>query len=313
MTIARSIPALLGLLTVFVLSACGPDPAELTRTALAAEAESTATQAAVVVQQTQIAVTLTREARSGVLRNADWTPVERTFDGVTMVLVPAGCFTMGSTDEEQAFAQSLGLRDRNVPDEGPAHEICFESAFWLDKYEVTQAQAAALNGVFAQPSSFAGDNRPVDMASWFEARDFCALRGMRLPTEAEWEYAARGPDGLIFPWGNEWVAENAVWNREQINSRLGTVDVGSIPEGASWVGALDMSGNVWEWTSSAFGPYPYDASREASPDDAEIGRARRGGSWFGAYPVGLRAAYRLDSTPDFVDFFNGFRCARDDD
>ncbi|MCU0463837.1 MAG: SUMF1/EgtB/PvdO family nonheme iron enzyme, partial [Anaerolineae bacterium] len=167
----------------------------------------------------------------GVTRNDDWTPVEREVDGVVMVLVPAGCFMMGSTIGDS--------------DERPVHETCIEKPFWLDKTEVTQAQFAANGGMKANSNAFNGDNRPVEQITWFEAEAYCReQRGGRLPTEAEWEFAARGPDGLVYPWGYEFIAENVVYSQ---NSNRQTAEVGSRPGGESWVGALDLSGNVWEW------------------------------------------------------------------
>ncbi|MCA9909772.1 MAG: SUMF1/EgtB/PvdO family nonheme iron enzyme, partial [Anaerolineae bacterium] len=163
-----------------------------------------------------------------------WQPVMRLFDGVEMVQVPAGCFWMGSAE---------------LSDTMPPHEICFDAAFWIDRYEVTQGQFGDFNGVIVGDFSFLGENHPVDRIGWLEALKFCELRGMRanadvrLPTEAEWEYAARGPNSLRYPWGNEWNENYAVWTGNSTK----TADVGSHPEGASWVGALDMSGNVWEW------------------------------------------------------------------
>lgn len=156
--------------------------------------------------------------------NDDWTPVERDFDGVTMVLVPTGCFVMGN-DSDAWYYDNEWIT--GVPDGG---EQCFNEPFWIDKYEVTQGNFERLDGVQSDPSGFNGENRPVKDIIWFEARDFCALRGGRLPTEAEWEFVARGPDELYFPWGNEWNPDNIVWNR---NSSEGTANVGSIPAGAS--------------------------------------------------------------------------------
>jgi formylglycine-generating enzyme required for sulfatase activity len=230
-----------------------------------------------------------------VTRNADWTPVERDFDGVTMVLVPAGCFMMGSASGNS--------------DEQPVHEQCFDEPFWIDKTEVTQAQFARLGGQKRNPNWFTGDNRPVERITWFEARDFCALRGVRLPTEVEWEYATRGPDALVYPWGHEWNANYAVSNR---SISQGTANVGSIPAGASWVGALDMSGNVWEWTSSLHEPYPYDASdgREGDTGNrSDVRRVLRGGSFYGS-GTNLRGAIRLGRYPYLEDDNFGFRCAR---
>jgi len=169
----------------------------------------------------------------------------------------------------------------------PAHEVCLEGAFWLDQTEVSQADFARLGGIQARESHYAGPRRPV-MLNWHEARAFCALRGMRLPTEAEWEYAARGPDGFVYPWGNEW---NPFVVHAGGRADGTTAPVGSYPEGASWVGALDMTGNVREWTSSLPHPYPYNpATHESDSDTADL-RAARGGS-FNLSQVLLRAAFR---------------------
>jgi formylglycine-generating enzyme required for sulfatase activity len=132
-----------------------------------------------------------------VTANADWTPEIRMFDGVEMVLVPPGCFLMGTDDGRS--------------EESPAHEVCLDQPFWIDRYEVTNAQFARFEGQAAQPGWWADADRPREQITWFEARDFCALRSARLPTEAEWEYAARGPDGLLYPWGDTFVAENVVY------------------------------------------------------------------------------------------------------
>lgn len=221
-----------------------------------------------------------------------WTPVEHDFDGVTMVLVPAGCFMMGS--------------DSGYDDEKPVHEQCFDAPFWIDKTEVTQADFARLGGQKANPNYFRGYNLPVESITWFEARDFCILRGGRLPTEAEWEYAARGPDSLVYPWGNDFVTENVVYSG---NSNGQTAEVGSRPAGASWVGALDMSGNVWEWVSSLYQDYPYSADYESNSNTSNS-RVLRGGSWDDFITDYLRAAYRYWNFTDYWYFLYGFRCAR---
>jgi formylglycine-generating enzyme required for sulfatase activity len=225
--------------------------------------------------------------RASLPRNEDWTPQEQEFDGVTMVLVPAGCFMMGSD----------GV-DTNL-----IHEQCFDTAFWIDKYEVTQAQFAQFNGQKANTNYFTGDDLPVEHITWREATDYCDLRGGRLPTEREWEYAARGPSNLIYPWGNEFEASYVVSDSDQ------TSPVGSHPDGASWVGALDMSGNVWEWTSSFYDEYPYDMTDEVMSDD-KVGRPRsfRGGAW-GQGESGVLSTFRgLLINPDFIPI--GIRCAR---
>ncbi|MBW4438947.1 MAG: formylglycine-generating enzyme family protein [Pleurocapsa minor GSE-CHR-MK-17-07R] len=224
--------------------------------------------------------------------------VVQEFEGVPMVLVPAGCFMMGTED------------DTVVSNEGPRHEVCFDEPFWIDQTEVTQAQFASFGGIAMRAPSFSGADRPVENITWFEARDFCLLRGARLPTEAEWEYAARGPESWVYPWGNEWDESKTIWLRDMA---LGTASVGSIPEGASWVGALDMSGNVWEWTSTASSAYPYDMNdgRESSEgSNAEAWRVLRGGSWFDNSPFVLRTAVRYDFFPTAANWDYGFRCLR---
>ena len=246
--------------------------------------------------------------------NADWRAqypdgMQYTFDdGVAMVLVPAGCFMMGMTDAEiDDLISQYGSADL-FRESGPQHQLCFEAPFWIDRTEVTQADFARLGGVQAEQSRFSGADRPVENITWFEARDFCALRGARLPTEAEWEYAARGPDSLAFPWGNAWKRDNAVWDG---NSGGQTAPVGSRPAGRSWVGAEDMSGNVYEWTSSLYKPYPYAAGdgREADTGSSrDVERVVRGGAWLELTDF-LRAANRFVSNPVDGAGSLGFRCA----
>lgn len=235
--------------------------------------------------------------------NKDWRPQVKTFDGVEMVLVPPGCFMMGTSDAEIA-------KQQGNPDEAPQTKVCFDAPFWLDKNDVTNGQFKQFNGKAANPGQWTGDNRPREHITWFEARDYCALRGGRLPTEAEWEYAARGPDGLVYPWGNSFDASNVVYSA---NSDDQTADVGSKPGGASWVGALDMAGNVWQWTNSRDKPYPYDEKdgRESNNDTDNrqfAPRILRGGSYNNT-EYELRSAGRVNGAPDYY-YVIGFRCAR---
>lgn len=217
----------------------------------------------------------------------DWTPEFRAFDDYEMARVPAGCFLMGS--------------DTGEADERPVHEQCIAVPFWIDRYEVTNAQ-------YGSSGTFAGDNRPRDSVTWYEARAFCAARGARLPTEVEWEYAARGAKNRVYPWGNHFDAEYLIFDA---NSGYQSAEVGSKPNGASWVGAQDLSGNLWEWTSSVYRFYPYspDDGRE-SPDEL-LPRAVRGGSWVSDLAM-VRAANRAAVDPSRRDPNVGFRCVRDD-
>jgi len=254
-------------------------------------------------------------ALTPVARNEDWIPVEREINGVMMVLVPAGSFVMGSTQAQidEAFAQCeesaiTGKCDYTWFDaermNGDNTQV-FTAPFWIDKYEVTNKQFSDFGGVASKDSYWMWDDLPRESITWFEARDFCQLRGGRLPTEAEWEYVARGPNNLIYPWGNEFVGDNVVYSGN-MNSR--TAVVGSRIGGVSWVGAMDMSGNVWEWVSSLYQPYPYDEADESDIDSSNY-RVIRGGSW--GYTSGnMRASYRDRYSPDVASNYFGFRCVR---
>lgn len=239
---------------------------------------------------------LTAAQDAPVTTNADWQPVIQDFDGVSMAYVPPGCFVMGQDD--------------GAPNEQPTHEVCFDNGFWIDVYEVTHEQFAQFGAAAGRPAAFEemGGDLPRERVTWFEARDLCILRGGRLPTEAQWEYAARGPDGLIYPWGDTFEAATAIVS---LGADGHPEPVGSNADNASWIGSEDLSGNVYEWTNSLFAPYPYtiDDGREEA-GRADMPRVIRGGAW--SYGAELaRAAARgfrppTTETPDI-----GFRCARD--
>jgi hypothetical protein len=199
-----------------------------------------------------------------VVQNADWTPITQNFNGVLMAMVPSGCFTDA---------------------QGNSH--CYDSPFWLDVYEVTNAQ-------YGSAGYFTGANQPRESVVWSDAKAFCEARGARLPDEWEWEYAARGPDGLLYPWGNDQIPANVVFQAN--NCSGGPCDVGSRPGGVSWVGAQDMSGNVWEWMVNS--PNPLTNMRR--------GGSWRESSWFellsSTYIYGADLSYHSDDL--------GFRCAR---
>ncbi len=224
-----------------------------------------------------------------------WTPVEGDFDGVAMMLVPPGCFMMGS--------------DHGDDDEKPIHEVCFDQPFWMDKYEVSQAQFRQFGGKATSPPHFKGDPLPIEQVKWKESQAFCETRGARLPTEAEWEYAARGPENLIYPWGNEFKADNAIYAG---NSGDRTAPVGSRPGGVSWVGVYNLSGNVGEWVADWYDETYYANSPKDDPQGPSRGRRRvvRGGSW--TYFESVLTTYdRNWVNPDFGLGFVGMRCVRD--
>jgi formylglycine-generating enzyme required for sulfatase activity len=222
-------------------------------------------------------------------------------DGAEMVLVPSGEFWMGSEDKDAD------------PDERPRHRM-FLNAFYIDKFPVTNAQYRAFVAAtghdepeFWTHPGFEGTNQPVVGVSWEDARAYCRWAAKRLPTEAEWEKAARGTEGQKYPWGEEWDPTRA-------NSNDGgpgkPTAVGSYLTGVSPYGAHDMAGNVYEWTASQYRAYPYQAD-DGREDPASRGsRVIRGGSW--AYdPRFLRVSCRNDTTPTNCNGGLGFRCARD--
>jgi formylglycine-generating enzyme required for sulfatase activity len=259
-------------------------------------------------------------AESGVSSNTEWEPYSpyiQEFNGVEMVLVPAGCFMMGSTDEQINFTLQIcdncNLNQTYFEDEQPAHEQCFDEPFWIDRTEVTRAQytLCVTAGVCSNPPSSdysTRDEQPINQVTWFDSRDYCAWRDARLPTEREWEYAARGPSILIYPWGDDFVTTNVVYYR---NSGNRTVIVGSHPSGASWVGALDMSGNVWEWVSSSHQGYKYNENdgREDMENDTDT-RVLRGGA-FDWDLFSMRTAHRFPvANSSFSADNRGLRCVR---
>ncbi|MBZ0274885.1 MAG: SUMF1/EgtB/PvdO family nonheme iron enzyme [Anaerolineae bacterium] len=235
--------------------------------------------------------------------NTAWTPFTYGFPddsaGAEMVLVPIGSFLMGSNNGDS--------------DEQPMLTQTIDSPYWIDKTEVTRGQymlcvAARACSETPESDSSTRDTQPINRVTWFQARDFCKWRNARLPTETEWEYAARGPNGWIYPWGNEFVAGNVIYSG---NSTYQTANVGSLPGGVSWVGAYEMSGNVMEWVSSLYQPYsrsPNDG-RENLNDTTSL-RILRGGAFNYGENI-LRNANRIKSSSDGAVDTNGLRCARD--
>ncbi len=225
-------------------------------------------------------------------------------NGVVMRYVEAGDFTMGN--------------DNGSADVQPESVINLD-AFYIDKYEVTNVlyRACFKAGVCRAPqkggsathtsyfSSPQFDNYPVIFVNWNMAKTYCEWRGARLPTEAEWEKAARGTDGRTYPWG-----ENLKCSFANYQSCVGdTTAVGSYEEGKSPYGVYDMAGNVWEWVSSLHRPYPYNPLDGREDLEANGNRVARGGSWniIGGN-VNSDNRYILD--PSYYGLYVGFRCAK---
>jgi formylglycine-generating enzyme required for sulfatase activity len=208
-------------------------------------------------------------------------------------------------------------------DELPQHSVALET-FQIAKYPVTVAEYACFvratkrmepRGLFndlswTQQISQRLDH-PVVNISWRDAVAYakwlaqCTGHPWRLPSEAEWEKAGRGTDGRIYPWGDLFDAAQA---NTVDGERGGTTSIGSYPSGTSPYGALDMAGNVWEWTSSIFKPYPYIASDGREQIESTGDRVLRGGSWAHLYKV-ARVAYRNDSQLNYLYVGSGFRVA----
>jgi serine/threonine-protein kinase len=223
-------------------------------------------------------------------------------DGARLIFIPAGEFTMGSNYEER---------------EQPVHRVNL-SAYWMDQYEVTnKLYAKCVNaGVCSLPSvkdhydDPAYANHPVVFVDWKAAQTYCEWAGRRLPTEAEWEKAARGTDERTYPWGVGLGCPRANYDADYCKMD-GTTLVGSYPKGASPYGLLDMAGNVWEWVSDWYSDsYTsfFDASFNPMGPQSGEHRVLRGGSWISDRNY-LRTTDRWRNLPEFKSDFIGFRCA----
>jgi formylglycine-generating enzyme required for sulfatase activity len=232
-------------------------------------------------------------------------------DGAPMVLIPAGEFMMGSREDDKSAGS----------DERPAHRVYLD-AYYIDQYEVTTARYATFfqeterreSAYWSEQVVKQHGNKPVVGVNWDNAGAYCERIGKRLPTEAEWEKAARGTDQRAYPWGNQAPTDqranfNRIWDKDPYE-RL--TDVGSFEGGKSPYGAYDMAGNVWEWVADWYDEDYYSKSPERNPTGPSSGQFRviRGGSWFYA-PHLVRSALRLRNTPTTRSVLIGFRCAQD--
>lgn len=232
-----------------------------------------------------------------------------------MVHVPEGWFLMGSTEKDGSPGKSVGV------DELPQHQV-YLNGFYMDLYEVTVAEFMQFLETTGRKAprilteeewikSYPPPQKkhPINGVSWYDADAYCRWVGKRLPTEAEWEKAARGTDGRQWPWGNELNSPGNIKANTQEAGVGWTAPIGSYPAGKSPYGIFDMAGNVMEWTSSWYEAYPGSTlQREAFGKKYKV---LRGGSWENsAVPTG-RSAYRLSVTPNWDHPAHGFRCAGD--
>jgi formylglycine-generating enzyme required for sulfatase activity len=257
----------------------------------------------------------------------------------SMALIPSATFRMGTAAADiPRLQQIFGVKRADLFNaEAPQHTVSLDS-FYLDKYEVTNAQFKKFTDRNPQwrrdriPARYQNGNylkhwsgndypkeqarHPVTNVSWYAAVAFCQAERKRLPTEAEWEYASRGGlSGKEFPWGDEPVDKTRA---NYLGSGIkGTAPVGSYP--ANGYGLFDMTGNVWEFMADEWGAYPATAQTnpvaggnlfpDNSFDAVTTRRVIRGGSWGGS-PINLRVAYRDSHPPEGAREFVGFRCAK---
>jgi formylglycine-generating enzyme required for sulfatase activity len=209
-------------------------------------------------------------------------------DGLTYVWIPPGTFQMGCSPGDSECNRA----------EKPAHQVTLTSGFWIGQTLVTQAAYTSFVG--SNPSIFHGDQLPVEQVSWDGAQAYCKATGMRLPTEAEWEYAARGGTtgaGYAPLVQIAWYSANSDGSVHPVAQKQPNA-----------YGLYDMLGNVWEWVADWFGPYSRAGAVDPKGPPTGQGRVLRGGSWCFGAPV-IRVSFRVPSGAGLHDYSYGFRCA----
>jgi len=266
------------------------------------------------------------------------------------LLVPGGVFYQGTNKPppDKEYLQN----------EKPAHQVNL-SPFCIDRFEVTveryvacsdvghcerasktneltppltDVQRAAYDPLCNENQIASHGKHPINCVNWAQAQKFCKDQGGRLPTESEWEFAARGPDGRLYPWGDDppsrttanacgleclaWAKQNAVESDfpgamyQADDGFFATAPVGSFPDGKSRFGVEDVVGNVWEWTADYYAPYPTDGATLRDPTGPQTGAKRviRGGAWNAAFPEWARPTLRFSASEADLSHGIGFRC-----
>ncbi|MEK7286751.1 MAG: SUMF1/EgtB/PvdO family nonheme iron enzyme [Nitrospirota bacterium] len=222
-----------------------------------------------------------------------------------MILIPAGHFTMGS--------------DEGGRNEKPIRQV-FLDAFEINAFEITQSQygefvkatrhRSPLSRYVKDIERYNDMNQPVVYVNWLDAEAFCKWTGSRLPTEAEWEKAARGSSGITWPWGNDPQSSYGNFLGDADQNRY-TAFVGSFQKDRSPYQIYDMAGNAQEWVADWYEPLYYEQGKTQNPKGPMRGTMKilRGGSWNDSYLSG-RASARIGMVPDYRDTTVGFRCGR---
>ncbi len=224
---------------------------------------------------------------------------------IPLVLIPPGRFWRGSPNDE------IGRKSDET-----RHRVILPSPFYIGKYEISQAQWKAVMSY--NPSFFKGDNLPVERISWKDCQRFCLKLGLRMPTEAEWEYACRAGTTTPFNLGRGYnithddVNYNAYYpyaSSPQGIYREKPIDIGQLKNANAW-GGMDFHGNVWEWCYDSYGKYPQEDVVDPEGDIFELYRVTRGGGW-SAYSISCRSADRSKNEPGFRFIYLGFRIVKD--
>jgi formylglycine-generating enzyme len=272
--------------------------------------------------ETSLAVDSTVESATDTTIVDSTSPIDATAAGCgTMVMIPAGAFLMGASSKDDPLS---------YPKERPQHTVTL-SAFEIDRCEVTTAdyRACVTAGKCTAPKTTEGcnfsiagrDNHPINCVQWEQADAYCKFVGKRLPTEAEWEKAARGGDGRLYPWGNDpkpscthaWIDDNGgTIDGGESCGMNSTAPVGTKPLGASPYGVHDMLGNVWEWTADWYQLDYYAVSPPNDPKGPPSGTTKvyRGIGWWDVNDRMLRLTFRTDETLMYKRNNQGFRCAK---
>jgi len=236
---------------------------------------------------------------------------------------------MGTADAEMPGVKALNPPRfvlRELASEQPQHDVRITNGYWIDKYEVTNESFSAFvrdggyrnrshwteagwewlrgQAVEQLPRDCQGNvpGNPAACVTWYEADAYARWRGGRLPSEAEWEFAARGPKSPAYPWGNEFDGDRA-----NVVDSKGLKPVGSYPLSVSWVGAQDMAGNVMEWVQDWLGNYAAEAAVDPTGPASGKVKVEKGGWWGGPF-LAARSAYRhFEDPPDYGDHHIGFR------